>query len=71
MIPDDNDDGNGNIGISRGLELPPHHQVLCPRRATDGVNILKGRAVEEDADECRQSLVYILYPPLGISLDNV
>ena len=23
MIPDDNDDGNGNIGISRGLEWPP------------------------------------------------
>ena len=64
MIPDDNDDGNGNIGISRGLELPPHHQVLCPRRATDGVNILKGRTAEGDA-------VYFLYPPPGILLDNV
>jgi hypothetical protein len=72
MIPDDDDDGDGDIKISRGPEWPsPRHQVLCPRRATDGVNILKGRTAEGDADDCRRLLVYFAYPPPGISLDDV
>jgi hypothetical protein len=54
MIPDDDDDGNGNIRISRGPEWPsPRHRVLCPRLATNGVNVLKGRTAEGDADDCR------------------
>ncbi len=46
MIPDDQDNGNGDIRISRGPEWPLRHQVLCPCCATNGVNILKGRTAE-------------------------
>ncbi len=54
MIPDDDNNGDGDIGISRGPEWPsPRHRVLCPCRATNGVNILKGRTAEGDADDCR------------------
>ncbi len=54
MIPDDDDDddGDGDIGISRGPECPPRHQVLCPCREINRVNILMGRTAEGDEDEC-------------------
>ncbi len=64
MIPDDDNNGDGNIGISWGPEWPsPRHRVLCPHRVTNGVNILKGQL---------PSIVGVLcVSPPGISLDDV